>query len=170
MSLTGSPAAGSFVEVTEQYPADSNSAVATTEPVSLGSRQGTIMTVGTGGPDYCSVQASLVLTLAAGTPQSIDLKAIPSRAGSKSFTKVRRIRFEETADADSVGTVTVLASAADAWTDGPFSAAGTPLAKNSELFQTNRSTAGWAVTATNKVLTFDPGANAAVVKIALLGE
>ncbi len=169
MALNGKPTAGASLNVKENYAADASSAAAIPEEVKAGLSRA--YNVGTGGPLLASVQASMRLTFTSGQVRTIDLSAVPSRSGNKTFVGVgvKAILIRHLGDPDGAASVTPSVTGTDNWSNGPFNAAEKAIPSGGQFFKDCPKTGGWAVAANNKILTLTASAHAQTVELALFG-
>jgi hypothetical protein len=118
-TLVGNPASGSFVNVQDQTSAVAGAAGKITLTAQLGSSLGTQWTIGTGSPTSLNQEWSGILSLA-GATQTLDLTNLTDAIGTKNFAKVRVVRVQSLAAADSGFGCKIESGATNGWTNGPF--------------------------------------------------
>lgn len=110
-----------------------------------------------------------VLTLAASTPQTLDLTSLTGPRGTETFATVVTLYVYNTTTTAGYA-VTIGNAASNAFT-GPLSGT-TPtytIPPGSRLVWENNGTA-WTVDGTHKSLKFDPGSNPVSVRVVILGS
>jgi hypothetical protein len=172
MSLQGTPQAGSFVNVQDKITGGTTTAGNVVETIQVGNQAtGITYTVGTGSPQAANLVYSGTYTLTGGGGTTLDLTNLTGGTGTKTFAKVRMIRVQNQAAADSGFTVAIGPGASNGFS--PFLTGTTPtlvLPANSSHMLECLNTAGWTVNGSNKTILLNPGANTQTVLVAILGE
>lgn len=160
-SETGTPGPLSAGTPSDGFTISANPANATT---------GLQMRLGTGTATSINVIGSQRLSLAAAA-QEIDLSALGTALGTKSFAKVRGLIFQNLADAESGHSVAIEAGASSGFT--PFLSGTTPalvIPSQGVYLLLNPQVAAWTRDSSHKSLKFDPGANTMDFIVGVVGE
>lgn len=123
------------------------------------------------GVGQVSVKYAAVLTLAASTPQTLDLTALTGGTGAAAFAKAKVLGVYSN-DAANGGKDVIVGGGATNPFVGPL--AGTAptytVKAGCAWVHFDRSTAGMTVDGTHKLIKFDPGSNACSITVVFAGN